>query len=124
LLCSTAWFNLGQQFIKKESILESFLAFVMCGLVNRIDVESWINATIICLQNEEFILFLNDVVNTAYFYCREDYLLRLNEQISKSHKDATPKLLKLIDSLIEKQKEKPIELRILKEDGKFEKHIF
>lgn len=115
LLCSLAWFNIAHENLKREDSLQGFIAFTMSGLINRWDLESWLNATIIGFQTDDSLRLIHYVVNTAYFYCGEEYILKLTERL----KDM-PKLIQLIDSLIEKPKERTREFRIVGEDGDFE----
>ncbi len=76
----------------------------MSGFINRWDIYSWLNATIIGFQIEEASKVLYHIVNAAHFYCGEEYLHKLTQHINESSLTPMPKLIELIDSLIEKPK--------------------
>jgi tetratricopeptide (TPR) repeat protein len=69
LLCSLAWYNAGLDDVKNGKLLNGFIAFLMSGLINRWNIYSWLNATIIGFQIEEASKLLYHIVNAAHFYC-------------------------------------------------------
>jgi tetratricopeptide (TPR) repeat protein len=115
LLCAVAWFNLGQEMAKAGKMSNCLIAFLMCALINRPDTVAWINATVLCLDEKEAFGLLPNIVNAAYYYCGEDYMIELSEHIQKNWGDSHSEFLKMIDNLVERPHDPPRELRILGE---------
>ncbi len=121
MLCSLAWYNIGQENVENGKFFNGFIAFLMSGLINRWDLFSWLNATIIGFQIEEAnSTLIYHVVNTAHYYCGEEYLHKLTQRINETSLPNKSELIELIDNLIEKPKARAKELRIIGDDGHFE----
>ena len=73
-LCGLAWFNLGIERSRSGKHVEAAFCFVVCGLVQKEDIEAWVNATLCCLNKEICAHTLFLVIRTAYSFNREDYL--------------------------------------------------
>lgn len=109
-LCSDAWFNLG--IIKNKSSQKELatFCFLMSGLVNKGDIESWVNATL-CSLNQADIDTLWLIVSTAYFFNEEDYLLSLYDELALHPHEMHTLVIDLIETLLRDYK-KPNEPRI------------
>lgn len=123
LLCSLAWFNLGQVYAMKNNYLSSFLSFLMSSILNRWDVISWVNALIMCFNNSQTDRLLTHIVNSAYYYCGDEFLIQLSNQVNQSDPTFHSRLLKLIDNLLEEREKQPQEIRFVGDNGEFARII-
>ena len=121
-LCGIAWFNLGIVRSRSGKHLEAGFCFVVCGLVQKGDIEAWVNATICCLNKEicPHMLFL--VIRTAYFFNGDDYLEALYLDLANRFDGNTlERFTELIEYSLPKE-EKEVEVptvRLLNDDGTF-----
>jgi len=113
---------LGQIHFKREDIEDTAFCFTACALVQRWNIEAWVNATLSSfnkvIPTEIFVL----IVRAAYFCNREGYLEALYEVISKQNgEDALAQISSAIEQIIPKDLdgERRPELRILDEYGEF-----
>jgi len=127
MLCGLAWFNLGVECNKSGNTKNATISFAMCGLLQRWDIEAWVNATILSLNRgnpEISILYL--ILRTAYFINGDKFLSKLYDKLNTSiGANNMVKFTTLIEEILPKTssvKEKPI-IRIMGKDGTF-KNIF
>jgi tetratricopeptide (TPR) repeat protein len=127
-LCGNAWFNRGILFIKKQEFDEAFFPFLMAGLVQPNDVESWMN-TLVCIFNSKSNMNLLPLILTvAYLKNGEDFILELANKVSFQTDNTLSKsiknqLISMISSFLHKiNKNKnnfPI-LRIINTNGNYQ----
>lgn len=121
-LCGLAWFNLGVEYSRLESHENAQFAFVMCGLIQRGDVEAWANGTICCLNYEEGMSVLPLVVETAYSYNGDEYAVKLYQAlVAPLPRNAVAAIANLIEEIIARTKRDRdgLRVRLLNEDGSF-----
>lgn len=123
LLCGLAWFNLGNHKSSIGEIEGAAYCFTMCALVQRWDIEAWVNATACSFNNvvplEIFVL----LIRAAYLCNRDKYIESLYELLaSQLREEALSEIAQVIEQVIseEKNSESTPALRMLNEDGKFE----
>ncbi|OEU68188.1 MAG: hypothetical protein BA863_14030 [Desulfovibrio sp. S3730MH75] len=119
LLCSLAWYNIGQVLVEKMEIHDAAFAFIFASLINRDDPIAWANATSCCMDPSIDLSIIIPTIQTAYFFSEERYLEALYANFTKSNQDLTP-LTKVVEkaiSLIPKKQTLP-EIRIANEEGK------
>ena len=119
LLCSLAWFNTAHVHLSKGEHLQCFISFLMSALINRWDITAWLDCTLVCIQLQEVLPLFKYVINTAYFYCGEEYIIKLDEEIDRFNLPGANEFVKLIDDLIEDSKGDTSEIRIIDEKGEF-----
>jgi len=123
-LCGLAWFNLGIVHSDSGKYEEAAFNFILCGLVQTWDIEAWVNAALVCFNEETLIENLPDVLSAAYFFNGEKFLSAIYKELEvrfDGDSDNLDKTLILIDELLPdsgKQKELPT-IRIMHEDGLF-----
>lgn len=112
-LCSNAWFNLGLLLNSQNDAKSAALSFLFSGVINRDDVESLSNATLLMLTSMKEPGIISHTISFAYNQCGEKYtkeLIRMiNEQPSKNISDDQKiefinKVVKLIN-MTKKQKD-------------------
>jgi tetratricopeptide (TPR) repeat protein len=122
LLCGLAWYNLGQLKYKEGEINATSFCFTACSLVQRWDIEAWVNATVSSFNKEIPINTFVLIVRAAYFCNGDNYIEALYELIeSQSGEEALAHIASVIEQIIstESKKESRPELRFLDEDGKY-----
>lgn len=117
LLCALAWFNLGQLHAKKERYKESFFAFLMSGILNRNDVISWVNATLITLNTDEGVELFIHLVNTANIYCGDAFLANLSQILPEGSGSSRAEFIELVNSVIHEQSKPKNEIRFIGENA-------
>lgn len=122
LLCNLAWFNLGILHNEEKEFDDATICFTMAGLIKTGDIESWKNATISCIFSKKLLYLLGLIVNVAFYFNKEDYLIDLYKQIDIQTDSRTTNLFseaveKILDNT---QKQKKTTIRLLNKDGKFE----
>ena len=121
-LCGLAWFNLGIERSRSDKHVEAAFCFVVCGLVQKEDIEAWVNATLCCLNKEICVHILFLVIRTAYSFNREDYLTKLHKDlIDRFEGDILEVFTDMIDSALPEEGNgiKRPEVRLLHDDGIF-----
>lgn len=123
MLCGLAWFNLGNHRSSIGEIEGAAFCFTMCALVQRWDIEAWVNATACSFNNvvplEIFVL----LIRAAYFCNGDEYIESLYELFeSQLREEALSQVAQVIEQVISevKKSESAPALRMLNEDGKFE----
>lgn len=123
MLCGLAWFNLGNHRSSIGEIEGAAYCFTMCALIQRWDIEAWVNATACSFNNvvplEIFVL----LIRAAYFCNGDKYIESLYELLeSQLGEEALSEVAQVIEQVIseEKKSESTPALRMLNEDGKFE----
>lgn len=122
LLCGLAWYNLGQIKFKQGEIEDTSFCFTVCSLVQRWDIEAWVNATLSSFNNIIHIDIFALIVRAAYFCNGDDYIEALYELIERQNgEEAVAQVAIIVEKLIsiDKNENSKIELRALGEDGKF-----
>ena len=123
-LCGLAWFNLGVYKSSQNEYANAFIAFLMSGIVQPNDIESWINV-IICMFNDyKYDILLPHILSLAYRINGEEFLIRLTELLEKQSDSglSTPiiKIIKVINEIARKlgkvEKPAPI-IRIINSNG-------
>lgn len=102
-------FNLAISCSKEEEYRGAMVHFLICALVNRKDVESWINSIKSALNCQDYNIISN-MIYCAYDFCGEEFIDSLyklvEEDSGKSNSEATKGFLQLIDGIIEEVNEK------------------
>jgi tetratricopeptide (TPR) repeat protein len=122
-LCDLAWFNLGIKYNKSGEYESAAFGFIICGLALRIDIESWVNASLCCLSKKVNSVMFVLVVRTAYLFNGEVFLTKLHSELLTRCTDKyLDDLLSFIETILpENSYLKPdSRIRILKENGTFE----
>ena len=85
----------------------------------KVEAKIWAYLALLTTYDRELSKLLNDVVNTAYFYCRENFLTELQELVElDEYKDFKgDEFLAHVESLVKDPKEYPMELRFWDNDG-------
>lgn len=119
LLCPLAWYNLGIKFHKEGMNADAAYAFIVCSLVNRNDLEAWVNATSCCFDAEVPLWVLVFTVKVAYFYGKDDYVDLAYSMCEQHGKNVAP-FAKVIETIIGEIKEanSKLAIRFPNEDGK------
>jgi hypothetical protein len=123
MLCGLAWFNLGDHRSGIGEIEGAAFCFTMCALVQRWDIEAWVNATACSFNNvvplEIFLL----LVRAAYFCNGDKYIESLYELFENQlGEEALSQVAQVIEQIIsdERKAESTPVLRMLNKDDKFE----
>lgn len=123
MLCGLAWFNLGKHRNHIGEIEGAAFCFTICALVQRWDVEAWMNATACSFNNvvplEIFLLLVRD----AYFCNGDKYIESLyNLFENQLEEEALSQVAQMIEQVIsdEKKSVSTPSIRMLNADGKFE----
>lgn len=100
-------------FIKNKNTEMLFISSLMEAVLMKSNSNVWAHLSILTTYKDTPSELLNDIVNTAYFYCREDFISSLQEMIEfeeyKNFKGDS--FLSHIEELIKSPKEHPMELR-------------
>lgn len=123
LLCGLTWFNLGIIQNEKEKYDHALFSFIMAGLVQNNDIETWKNAFLCSFKVRSQLHLLPSIIQTAYFFNGEEFILQLYSHLEKTSgiKDITPftEIVETVLQTVEKDKSLPT-VRTLNENGKFE----
>ena len=123
LLCGLAWFNLAHFKNISGQIKEATFCFTMCALVQRWDIEAWVNATACSFNNIVPIEICALLVRAGYFCNGERYIEALYKLIEdRLGSESLSQIAQAIEQLISEDRKSNTmpELRMLNEDGKFE----
>jgi tetratricopeptide (TPR) repeat protein len=111
-LCGLAWFNVGVYKSSQNEYSNAFIAFLMSGISQPNDIESWVNVIICMLNYPQYDILLPHILSFAYRINGEELLISLAQLIEKqSDRGLSGPIIKLIKFINENA-------RIL---GKFEK---
>lgn len=99
-LNAAAWFNLGIEYSKTNEFLNSFLCFTISGLLNEKDAESWVNATISCLNFEKNGTILVHLIRAGFKFNSFEFVNKLNEVLEDQEFPASGLLAELIEKTI------------------------
>jgi tetratricopeptide (TPR) repeat protein len=125
LLCGLAWYNLGQLRFKQAKIEDALFCFTICALVQRWDIEAWVNATASSFNKvtPEFFVLL---VRGGYAANGDEYIGAFYRLISETNgEDVLSQVSTIVEQVIsqeEKSNSIPV-IRFLNKDGKF-RNIF
>jgi len=121
-LCGLAWFNLGIEYSRSGKYEAAAFSFIVCGLVQKWDIEAWVNATLCCFNKEVPIQITALTLSTAYFFNGEGYLSSLHKELAdRFDGDGLKQITNVIDELLPSNKnnrEEP-KIRLMHEDGVF-----
>jgi tetratricopeptide (TPR) repeat protein len=112
------WSYYSTLFLKSEDLTMLFLSSLMQAVLVRFDSKIWSYVSILTTYEGSPSGLLNDIVNTAYFYCREDFLSDLQDMIELEEYDdfKGEEFINYVEELIKTPKEYPMELRFWEED--------
>lgn len=112
------WSYYSRLFLKKEDLTMLFLSSLMQAILVKFDSKIWSYVSILTTYEGAPLGLLNDIVNTAYFYCREGFLSDLQDMIELEEYDdfKGDEFLNYVEELIKTPKEYPMELRFWEED--------
>ncbi|AOW18676.1 hypothetical protein LPB03_14970 [Polaribacter vadi] len=112
------WSYYSTLFLKSEDLTMLFLSSLMQAVLVRFDSKIWSYVSILTTYEGSPLGLLNDIVNTAYFYCREEFLSDLQDMIELEEYDdfKGEKFINYVEELIKTPKEYPMELRFWEED--------
>jgi len=118
MLNGQAWYQKGLNDSKKNDGFTALFAFAMAGLISVRSVDSWINATILCMDENIGNALLENVVKTAYFYNGQSFI---NEffRVIKDHPNAD-KILEAIEKILPNTPQRPIFIWFFGGDDEFE----
>ncbi|SMN12482.1 hypothetical protein SPBRAN_1137 [uncultured Candidatus Thioglobus sp.] len=123
MLCGLAWFNLGNHRSRIGEIEGAAFCFTICALVQRWDIEAWVNATACSFNNVVPLEILVLLVRAAYFCNGDKYIESLYKLFENQlGEEALSQVAQVIEQVIsdEKKSESTPAIRMLNEDGKFE----
>lgn len=114
----TTWSYYSTLFFKDENFTMHFISSLMQAVLVKFNAKIWAYLSIQTTYETGSYGLLNDIVNTAYFYCREEFISELQDMIElKDYSNFKgDKFLNYVEELIKEPKEYPIELRFWDED--------
>lgn len=112
------WSYFSTVFLKDEDLTMLFVSSLIQAILIKRDSKIWAYVAILTTYEGSPSELLNDIVNTAYFYCREDFISELQDMIELKEYDdfKGDKFLNYVEELIKTPKEYPMELRFWDED--------
>ena len=128
VLCGLAWFNLGVCQSSNNDYCKALVSFLIAGLVQPKDIESWSNVIICSFNCIKHRILLPYVLRVAYHINGESILREFSKSIEKQQWKGEVQSLKTdiinfiseyIHSIEKKDKCMPI-LRFIKPDGTYE----
>ena len=123
MLCGLAWFNSGNYRSRIGEIESAAFCFTMCALVQRWDIEAWVNATA-CSFNKVVPLEIFVLLIRAAYSCNGNkYIESLYEFLgSQLEEEALEQIAQAIEQIISEEEKtiNSLAVRMLNEDGKFE----
>jgi tetratricopeptide (TPR) repeat protein len=123
MLCGLAWFNLGNHRSRIGEIEGAAFCFTICALVQRWDIEAWVNATACSFNNVVPLEILVLLIRAAYSCNGDKYIESLYMLFENQlGEEALSKVAQVIEQVIhdDKKSESTPALRMLNADGKFE----
>lgn len=107
------WSYYSIVFLKEENLTMLFLSSLIQAVLVKFDSKMWSYVSILTTYEDVPLELLNDIVNTAYFYCRERFISELQDMIELEHYDDFKgnEFLNYVEELIKSPKEYPMELR-------------
>ncbi|NOU62239.1 DUF4365 domain-containing protein [Marinifilum caeruleilacunae] len=105
--------------IREQDLFLMFLSSLVQAILIKFESKLWASLSIQATLDELHYPLLNDIANTAYFYCKESYITELQEMIEwEIYKDFNgDEFLSHVESLIKDPKEYPNELRFWDDNG-------
>ncbi|AGC76087.1 uncharacterized protein DUF4365 [Nonlabens dokdonensis] len=113
-LYPTAWFLLMEYCLKNEDPHGYMLSILFQAILLKNKPDIWAFVSVLCTYEDMVNNLLYDIVNTAFFYCRNDFLNALDRLIDLDiYKDFKgEEFLKMVESMINDPKEYPMEIRL------------
>ncbi|UBZ13496.1 DUF4365 domain-containing protein [Flagellimonas marinaquae] len=104
--------------VKEKDLTLLFLCSLMQAVLIKFDSKIWAYLAILTTYKGSSSALLNDIVNTAYFYCRESFISELQEtlELEKYSDFKSDEFLNHVEKLIKAPKEHPKELRFWDND--------
>lgn len=112
------WSYYSTVFLKDEDLTMLFLSSLIQAILVKFDSKMWSYVSILTTYEGAPLELLNDIVNTAYFYCRESFISDLQDMIELEHYNDFKgnEFLNYVEELIKTPKEYPMELRFWEDD--------
>ncbi|CAM4015519.1 DUF4365 domain-containing protein [Gillisia hiemivivida] len=109
----TAWYLLTEYYLKNDNPQGYFLSILFQAVVVQNNPTIWAFVSILCTYQEMENNILFDIVNTAFFYCRNDFLKALDRLINlEDYKDFKgEEFISMVENIIRDPKEYPMEMR-------------
>ena len=105
--------------LKEKDFGMHFIATLTQTVLDKSESKAWAYLSILTTYDEAPSDLLNDIVNTAYFYCREEFIPELQDMLELEEYEnfRGNEFLKYVEELIKTPKEHPMELRFWDEDN-------
>lgn len=112
------WSYYSTVFLKEEDLIMLFLSSLMQAILVKFDSKIWSYVSILTTYEGAPLELLNDIVNAAYFYCRERFISDLQDMIELEQYDdfKGTEFVNYVEELIKPPKEYPMELRFWEDD--------
>jgi len=112
------WSYYSTLYMKNKDLNMLFVSSLIQAVLVKSDSKVWAYVSILTSYEDTFLDLLNDIVNTAYFYCREDFISSLQDMIELEEFDSFKgdKFINYVEELIKEPKEYPTELRFWDDD--------
>ncbi|WP_143815233.1 DUF4365 domain-containing protein [Maribacter sedimenticola] len=101
------WVYYSALYLQKKNIKMVFVSSLIDALLTKINARSWANLIIWTNYKEVPTELINALVNTGYFYCKEDFISELQELIDLIGHSLGDKFLNVVESLIFIQEKDP-----------------
>lgn len=103
-ICALAWFNLGYAYSLKKDSLTSFVCYLIAALINRNDLNAWLNASWHAIWHQDSLNIFHYIIRSGYYYCGDSFLSKILEHfehLKSGHKEETAlQIQTFIDSIL------------------------
>ena len=122
-LYPTAWYLLTEYYLKNDNPHGYLISILFQAILVKDNTIIWAFVSVLCTYDEMENNLLYDIVNTAFFYCRNEFLIALDNLISlDDYKDFKgEEFITMVENIIRDPKEYPMEMRFW--DGEHPKII-
>ncbi|MFC2187446.1 DUF4365 domain-containing protein [Fulvivirgaceae bacterium LMO-SS25] len=105
------WSYYSIQCLKGKNLTMVFISNLMQAILIKNESKIWAYLSYLATSEEAYSALLNDIVNTAYFYCKESFILELQKMVEFKDYFRGDEFLNYVEELIKTPREYPIELR-------------
>jgi len=124
LLCGLAWFNLGNLNYSSGKVDDAVFCYTMCSLVQKWDIESWVNATACSFSGTIPVHIFALLIRAGYFCNGDRYIDALYQAIENNQgAEVLSDIAEVIEQLLSEDRnsrEKTPVIRMLNDEGIFE----
>jgi tetratricopeptide (TPR) repeat protein len=117
MLCAMAWYNYGILYSKNKKWFSSFISYLFCALIARMDIEAWVEAFSHAIISSAPTIYIHQIIRLAYFYNGELFIQSVHNSMKGFNSEQIKSTLDMIDICIASGFHKEKTIRLLTGDS-------